>query len=121
MWCTVQEFGAASATHDIWFVTGVHSEGGVWATLWGLLMWPVLFADVPEVAYLVAKHHSGLSWIQCDTQSEMNSQGSRASIQVFRTPFQSGPLDLGTDAFFPARETLINSRLQEIRRGSDGR
>jgi hypothetical protein len=30
-------------------VTGMHSEGGVWATLWGLLMWPVLFADVPEV------------------------------------------------------------------------
>jgi fanconi-associated nuclease 1 len=30
-------------------MTGMHSEGGVWATLWGLLMWPVLFADVPEV------------------------------------------------------------------------
>lgn len=62
--------------------TGMHSEGGVWATLWGLLMWPVLFAEVPE---------------------------------VFRTPFQSAPLDLGTDAFFAAREPAIRARLQEIR------
>lgn len=29
-------------------MTGVHSEGGVWATLWGLLMWNVLFADVAD-------------------------------------------------------------------------
>lgn len=29
-------------------VAGVHSEGGVWATLWGLLMWDVLFADVAD-------------------------------------------------------------------------
>lgn len=29
-------------------VAGVHSEGGVWATLWGLLMWDALFADVAD-------------------------------------------------------------------------
>lgn len=28
---------------------GVHSEGGVWCTLFGLLMWEVLFADVEDV------------------------------------------------------------------------
>ncbi|GFR45877.1 hypothetical protein Agub_g7330, partial [Astrephomene gubernaculifera] len=27
---------------------GVHSEGGVWGTLWGLLMWDVVFMEVPE-------------------------------------------------------------------------
>ena len=40
---------------------------------------------------------------------------SHELAQVFRTPFQSAPLDLGTDAFFPAREALIMSRLKEIR------
>jgi Fanconi-associated nuclease 1 len=28
---------------------GMHSEGGVWMTLFGLLMWEILFADVPDV------------------------------------------------------------------------
>ncbi|EFJ44381.1 hypothetical protein VOLCADRAFT_95362 [Volvox carteri f. nagariensis] len=28
---------------------GVHSEGGVWVTMWALLCWDVLFMDVPEV------------------------------------------------------------------------
>ncbi|KAG0617281.1 hypothetical protein M758_5G178400 [Ceratodon purpureus] len=28
---------------------GMHSEGGVWMMLFGLLMWEVLFADVPDV------------------------------------------------------------------------
>jgi Fanconi-associated nuclease 1 len=28
---------------------GVHSEGGIWMTYFGLLMWGVLFADVPDV------------------------------------------------------------------------
>ncbi len=29
---------------------GTHSEGGIWSTLFGLLMWDLLFTDVPEVA-----------------------------------------------------------------------
>ncbi len=27
---------------------GAHCEGGVWATLFGLLLWPALFAPVPD-------------------------------------------------------------------------
>ncbi|KXZ52525.1 hypothetical protein GPECTOR_9g569 [Gonium pectorale] len=64
---------------------GVHSEGGVWGTLWGLLMWDVLFADVPE---------------------------------VFRSPFQTAPLDLDTDAFLPSRRELVDARLQAIAGGA---
>ncbi|GAQ79898.1 VRR-NUC domain containing protein [Klebsormidium nitens] len=63
---------------------GVHSEGGVWCTLFGLLMWEVLFADVAD---------------------------------VFRTPFQTAPLDLDTDAFFPSREAAILERLRLIQTG----
>lgn len=28
---------------------GRHTEGGVWMNLFGLLMWEILFADVPDV------------------------------------------------------------------------
>lgn len=36
---------------------------------------------------------------------------------VFQTPFQSAPLDLDTDAFFPARAPAIEARLQEVALG----
>ncbi|EFJ07612.1 hypothetical protein SELMODRAFT_429676 [Selaginella moellendorffii] len=61
---------------------GVHSESGIWLTLFGLLMWDVIFSDVPD---------------------------------VFQTPFQTAPLDLCTDSFYPVRSSLIESRLQAIR------
>ncbi|XP_024518087.1 fanconi-associated nuclease 1 homolog isoform X2 [Selaginella moellendorffii] len=63
---------------------GVHSESGIWLTLFGLLMWDVIFSDVPD---------------------------------VFQTPFQTAPLDLCTDSFYPVRSSLIESRLQAIRDG----
>lgn len=28
---------------------GVHSESGIWMTIFGLLMWDVIFSDVPNV------------------------------------------------------------------------
>ncbi len=37
----------ATADGGCW--QGTHSEGGIWATLFGLLMWDVLFTDIPEV------------------------------------------------------------------------
>lgn len=30
-------------------MAGTHAEGGIWATLFGLLMWDVLFMDIPDV------------------------------------------------------------------------
>ncbi|XP_065861538.1 fanconi-associated nuclease 1 homolog isoform X2 [Euphorbia lathyris] len=63
---------------------GVHSESGIWMTIFGLLMWDVIFSDVPN---------------------------------VFRNRFQSGPLDLETDGFYPARESLIESQLRRIHDG----
>ncbi|CAM6105052.1 unnamed protein product [Calypogeia fissa] len=63
---------------------GVHCEGGVWMTFFGLLMWDVLFSDVPD---------------------------------VFQTPFQTSPLDLDTEVFFPARQSLIEAQLAAIAEG----
>jgi Fanconi-associated nuclease 1 len=40
---------------------------------------------------------------------------------VFETEFQTAPLDLFTDAFYPARASEINHRLVEIENGQAGR
>lgn len=48
--CSVEEYALqhyATPEHGGW--TGLHCEGGVWATLFGLLFWSVLFADVAGV------------------------------------------------------------------------
>lgn len=63
---------------------GVHSESGIWLTIFGLLMWDILFSDVPN---------------------------------VFRTKFQTAPLDLETDGFYLTRESLIESHLKKINDG----
>ena len=36
---------------------------------------------------------------------------------VFETPYQTAPLDLATDAFFPLRRSEINTRLAELENG----
>eukprot|EP00798_Chlamydomonas_sp_ICE-L_P020854 gene20854-27687_t len=64
--------------------SGTHCEGIIWSTLFGLLMWDVIFLPIPE---------------------------------VFRSPFQTAPLDLGTDAFYPCRRGSVDRRLQEIENG----
>ena len=51
--------------------TGCHCEGGIWSTLFALLLWDEIFAPVPD---------------------------------VFRTPFQTAPLDLRTEGFYMARK-----------------
>ncbi|XP_022722463.1 fanconi-associated nuclease 1 homolog isoform X1 [Durio zibethinus] len=70
------------ATEGGW--QGVHTESGIWLTIFGLLMWDVLFSDLPN---------------------------------VFRTRFQTAPLDLETDHFYLARTSLIESQLQKIQEG----
>ncbi|KAK4838019.1 hypothetical protein QYF36_010411 [Acer negundo] len=63
---------------------GVHTESGIWLTIFGLLMWDILFSDVPD---------------------------------VFRSRFQTAPLDLATDSFYVVRKNLIESQLQKIHDG----
>ncbi|XP_059310582.1 fanconi-associated nuclease 1 homolog isoform X2 [Lycium ferocissimum] len=63
---------------------GVHTESGIWLTIFGLLMWDVVFADVPN---------------------------------VFRTKFQTAPLDLETDSFYEVRRGLVEALLDKIEHG----
>ena len=69
----------------IYLCAGVHAEGGIWSTLFGLLMWDVLFSPVND---------------------------------VFRTPFQTAPLDLSCPSFYPSRRAVIAETLQRIRGGA---
>ncbi|KAF5465193.1 hypothetical protein F2P56_015220 [Juglans regia] len=63
---------------------GVHTESGIWLTIFGLLMWDIIFSDAPN---------------------------------VFRTRFQTAPLDLETDSFYLMRKSCIESQLQKIHDG----
>ncbi|XP_010326919.2 fanconi-associated nuclease 1 homolog isoform X1 [Solanum lycopersicum] len=63
---------------------GVHTESGIWLTIFGLLMWDIVFADVPN---------------------------------VFRTKFQTAPLDLETDSFYEVRKGLVEGLLDKIEHG----
>ncbi|KAK3021908.1 hypothetical protein RJ639_047625 [Escallonia herrerae] len=63
---------------------GVHTESGIWLTIFGLLMWDIIFSDVPN---------------------------------VFRTKFQTAPLDMETDNFYEARKSLIEPFLKNIQDG----
>ncbi|PIN11641.1 Phosphodiesterase I [Handroanthus impetiginosus] len=63
---------------------GVHTESGIWLTIFGILMWDVIFADVPN---------------------------------VFRTKFQTAPLDLETDSFYEVRKSIIEALLDKIQNG----
>lgn len=82
--CTVEDLALQYyGTADGGGYCGVHSEGGIWATLFGILMWPVLFScEVPD---------------------------------AFRTPFQTAPLDLDSEEFYPARAGAIEERLALLR------
>ncbi|KAF7150610.1 hypothetical protein RHSIM_Rhsim02G0071300 [Rhododendron simsii] len=63
----------------------VHTESGIWLTIFGLLLWDAIFADVPD---------------------------------VFRTRFQTAPLDLETDSFYEVRKTIIEPILLKIYDGA---
>ena len=63
---------------------GIHAGGGIWATLFGLLMWDIIFMCVPD---------------------------------VFQTTFQTAPLDLGTEVFYPSKKDAIGARLSQCKRG----
>ncbi|KAI8566921.1 hypothetical protein RHMOL_Rhmol02G0080000 [Rhododendron molle] len=63
----------------------VHTESGIWLTIFGLLLWDAIFADVPD---------------------------------VFRTRFQTAPLDLETDSFYEVRKTIIEPILVKIYDGA---
>lgn len=74
----------ASAAGGGW--RGVHSEGTAWTTLFGLLFADILLTCPPGVP----------------------------KRDVFRSDFQSAPLDLDADLFLPRRHRAVSARLEEI-------
>nr|CAD1836469.1 unnamed protein product [Ananas comosus var. bracteatus] len=71
---------------------GIHSESGIWMTIFGLLMWDVLFADVPDVF--------------------------RSKFQIADMVLRLGCSSrLDTDDFYEARKSLIETQLKRIHEG----
>ena len=83
---------------------GFHSEGRIVRTLVGdEFLQGVSIADLNEFGYLF--FDILFTFIP----------------NVFQTPYQTCPLDLHTDAFYPSRISLINRRLVEISNGDAAR
>lgn len=85
---------------------GYHSEGGIVRTLVTILGFSrslIRVANFSQFGYLF--YDVLFAYIP----------------NVFQTPYQTCPLDLHTDAFYPSRASEINHRLMEIANGDGGR
>lgn len=119
----------ARAPEGAW--TGIHTEGGVWATLFGLVFWDVLFSGgFPSLSGLPDAGIAGVPVIDpcfcghavicCHLLRPSPSPRSTEVPGVFPAPFQTAPLDLDSDAFFPARAAAIEAVLQDVALGGAG-
>lgn len=106
---------------------GLHTEGGVWATLFGLVFWDVIFAGAVVWmlrTWCVVAHCAMVTRAQPRMFPTFRTRMPLACAEVpgvFRTPFQTCPLDMGTDAFYPARQHLLDTRLQAVADGQAGK
>ncbi|RWS17190.1 fanconi-associated nuclease 1-like protein, partial [Dinothrombium tinctorium] len=67
------------------YPSGLHSEGLVYHSLFGLLFWDIIYYDKKLVA------------------------------DAFRTPYQTIPLDLNSDIFYTRRRELIQQKINKLR------
>ncbi|XP_076847643.1 fanconi-associated nuclease 1 [Brachyhypopomus gauderio] len=83
--CSVEELALAHY-RELGFQRGIHGEGSTFSTLFGLLMWNIIFMEgVPD---------------------------------VFRTPYQTCPLDLHTDSFYRNRQEAIETWVELLQQAS---
>lgn len=80
--CSVEAMCLSNYRMQGW--KGYHSEGGIVRTLFGYLLFDIMFTYIPN---------------------------------VFQTQYQTCPLDLHTDGFYPSRLSEINQRLLQISNG----
>ncbi|KAF5907660.1 fanconi-associated nuclease 1, partial [Clarias magur] len=78
--CSVEDLALAHY-RELGFDQGIHGEGSTFSTLFGLLMWDIVFMNV---------------------------------FDVFRTPYQTCPLDLYTDSFYENRKEAIEARAEML-------
>ncbi|NXQ64109.1 FAN1 nuclease, partial [Anthoscopus minutus] len=83
--CSVEELALTHYRRN-GFDQGIHGEGSTFITLYGILMWDIIFMDdIPD---------------------------------VFRSSYQTSPLDLYTDSFYENRKAVIEARLQQLHTAS---
>jgi len=104
---------------------GSHCEGSVFVTLFSLLFWDILFADVPHVFQTPYQGMSDNATMrQCDYDSHLSLVTALKQL-ITISPFlfasiTDSPLDLGTDAFYPSRQWMIDDRLEKLQANRDG-
>ncbi|KAK3548646.1 hypothetical protein QTP70_015930 [Hemibagrus guttatus] len=82
--CSVEELALAHY-RELGFDQGIHGEGSTFSTLFGLLMWDIVYMNVSD---------------------------------VFRTSYQTCPLDLYTDCFYENRKEAIEARAELLSEAS---
>ncbi|CAK7348904.1 unnamed protein product [Dovyalis caffra] len=89
---------------------GVHTESGIWLTIFALLMWDIIFSDSPNV------FRNRFQLWKTNLEMVVGWVGSGFSLPQFSSWItrQTAPLDLETDSFYLARKSLIESQLQKI-------
>ncbi|KAL5177112.1 Fanconi-associated nuclease 1 [Glycine soja] len=68
--CGVEELALHYYARDGGGWLGVHAESGIWLTIFGLLMWDVIYADVPNVFYTRFQHRIPHLQQICDGMAE---------------------------------------------------
>lgn len=80
-WCLLRGSPVASHAGFLQGWKGLHTEGGVWSLLFGLLMWDALFDGSVPGAFVHAFHTAPL-----DLGSDSFWGARRDTIEVIRTP-----------------------------------
>ncbi|KAK6146063.1 hypothetical protein DH2020_019932 [Rehmannia glutinosa] len=63
---------------------GVHSESGIWLTIFGILMWDILFADVPNV------FHNNFQTSPLDLETDTFYEARKSLIEAHLDKIQDG-------------------------------
>ena len=104
---SVESFVLAEFGKQGW--QGIHCESSFFTTVFGLMFWDILFGaeEAPQ------SESSQSSQVKFD---EVSKVLQRVVVEdVFQTAFQNAPLDLQTDAFYPARQNSIEARVRLIK------
>ncbi len=86
---------------------GIHCESSFFTTVFGLMFWDILFG--------LEEQPSSATESQAKFDEVTKYLQSFVVEDVFQTVFQNAPLDLQTDAFYPARQGSIESRVRLIK------
>ena len=103
-------------------VIGIHGEGSTFSTLFGLLLWDVIFMEgIPDVfrnPYQVCVIQLSSIHVELHKFTNLNEHKIATNLLTCHLLSQTCPLDLFTDCFYGNRRDSIETRVQLLREAS---